>query len=90
MAHAVNIIERRDWGARQPRLVEPIVDVPVPFVIIHHSYQPAACFTPETCSTAMRSMQRYHQDDRGWNDIGYTYAHHFQIDTNSIDESIND
>lgn len=69
---SINIIERIDWDARPPRMVERIDNVPVPFVIIHHSYMPEACYTPETCAIAMRGMQKYHQDDRGWNDIGYT------------------
>ncbi|XP_044763069.1 peptidoglycan-recognition protein LB isoform X2 [Coccinella septempunctata] len=69
----LDIVTREEWHARPPKLVEPMPN-PVPYVIIHHSYQPAACHTPEACVKAMQSMQRYHQDDRGWNDIGYSFA----------------
>ncbi|XP_045468915.1 peptidoglycan-recognition protein LB isoform X3 [Harmonia axyridis] len=69
----LDIVTRDEWQARPPKLVEPMPN-PVPYVIIHHSYQPAACYTPKACIKAMQSMQRFHQDDRGWNDIGYSFG----------------
>ncbi|XP_037824040.1 peptidoglycan-recognition protein LB isoform X1 [Lucilia sericata] len=68
-----HMVTRAEWGARTPTMVEHFPG-PSPFVIIHHSYQPAACFTNEDCQRAMRSMQDYHQLERGWNDIGYSFA----------------
>lgn len=47
---------------------------PVPYVVIHHSAVPAACYTPRDCINAMRSMQVFHQDTHGWLDIGYSFA----------------
>ncbi|XP_061388048.1 peptidoglycan-recognition protein LB-like [Musca vetustissima] len=67
------MVTRDEWGARSPTLVEHFKG-PAPFVIIHHSYQPAACYTNEDCRKAMRSMQDYHQLTHGWNDIGYSFA----------------
>lgn len=67
------IVTRNEWGAREPKLVETF-DGPIPFVIIHHSYIPEACYTPETCEAAMRKMQDMHQLQNGWNDIGYSFA----------------
>ncbi|KAK9876301.1 hypothetical protein WA026_012599 [Henosepilachna vigintioctopunctata] len=67
------IVSRDDWNAKPPTLVEPMAN-PVPYVIIHHSYQPGACNTQEDCIRAMQSMQQYHQVERGWNDIGYSFA----------------
>ncbi|KAL3272274.1 hypothetical protein HHI36_022754 [Cryptolaemus montrouzieri] len=67
------IVSREEWQARPPKLVEPMPN-PVPYVIIHHSYIPGACVTQEACVQAMQSMQRYHQDERGWNDIGYSFG----------------
>lgn len=67
---ASKIVTRSEWGARPATLVQP-VHRPVPYVIIHHSYQPAVCWTLETCSKAMLGMQIFHQDGNGWNDIGY-------------------
>ncbi|XP_014091181.2 peptidoglycan-recognition protein LB isoform X2 [Bactrocera oleae] len=67
------IISRANWGARPSTLVEHF-NGPAPYVIIHHSYMPSACYTAADCIKAMRSMQDYHQLQRGWNDIGYSFA----------------
>jgi N-acetylmuramoyl-L-alanine amidase len=67
------IVPRSEWKARDPKLVERFPGQ-IPFVIIHHSYGPPAAYTNEKCGEAMRSMQTFHQQDRGWNDIGYSFA----------------
>lgn len=69
----MEIVSRKDWGARDPVMVEKFPGI-IPFVIIHHSYIPSACFDSETCQKAMRSMQDFHQIERGWNDIGYSFG----------------
>lgn len=51
---------RDAWGARPPKLVEPMHN-PVPYVVIHHSYIPPACNSTEECKEAMRWMQDLHQ-----------------------------
>lgn len=67
------LVSRSDWGARDARLVEKISG-PVSFVVIHHSYIPKACSSPEACEAAMRKMQDMHQLKNNWNDIGYSFA----------------
>lgn len=67
---ALEIVNRGDWSARPPKSVTKI-DKIVPFVIVHHSYQPKACSTSAECTSAMRSMQDFHQNVRLWEDIGY-------------------
>lgn len=67
------IVERSEWGGREPKLVETF-DGPIPFVIIHHSYIPSACYSEKACESAMRKMQDMHQLQNGWNDIGYSFA----------------
>lgn len=67
------IVTRKEWGAREPKLIEKF-PAPAPYVVIHHSYLPSACYTNDGCSEAMRSMQDFHQLDRGWNDLGYSFA----------------
>lgn len=67
------IISRKGWEAKPPKLVENVTE-PVPYVVIHHTYIPAVCNTTKECKAAMRSMQSYHQDERGWNDIGYNFC----------------
>lgn len=73
LSQTTAIVSRNEWGARPPKLVDHVHE-PVPYVIIHHSYTPAACWTGDKCEAAMRSMQIFHQDDRGWNDIGYKWV----------------
>ncbi|XP_030373478.1 peptidoglycan-recognition protein LB isoform X2 [Scaptodrosophila lebanonensis] len=67
------LLSRDDWGARPPKAVEYFKG-PIPFVILHHSYIPAACYTSSDCKKAMRQMQDFHMLDRGWNDIGYSFG----------------
>ncbi|XP_046385125.1 peptidoglycan-recognition protein LB-like isoform X2 [Ischnura elegans] len=69
------IMPRADWGARPPKdPPQPLEEVPVPFVVIHHTFKPPYCNSSEECKEAMRWMQDFHQNDRGWNDIGYNFC----------------
>ncbi|XP_023178465.1 peptidoglycan-recognition protein LB isoform X2 [Drosophila hydei] len=72
-AKSSQLLSRADWGARMPKEVN-YFDGPAPYVIIHHSYIPAACSTTPDCMLSMRQMQDFHQVDRGWNDIGYSFG----------------
>lgn len=67
------IVTRSEWGARAPKLVEKFSGQ-IPFVVLHHSYIPSACYSEEACEAAMRKMQDMHQLKNGWNDIGYSFA----------------
>ncbi|KAA8585605.1 hypothetical protein FQN60_004299 [Etheostoma spectabile] len=50
------------------------LSLPLSFMYVHHTHTPSQpCLTFQQCSADMRSMQRFHQDDRGWDDIGYRY-----------------
>uniref|UniRef100_A0A8D8MQW1 Peptidoglycan-recognition protein LB n=1 Tax=Culex pipiens TaxID=7175 RepID=A0A8D8MQW1_CULPI len=69
----VPYVSRDVWSANAPRSVDKFLG-PIPFVIIHHTYEPAACYTPADCCKAMQAIQRFHQQDRGWNDIGYSFV----------------
>lgn len=66
----LDLVSRAEWNAKPPKKVD-LINEPVPFVIIHHTDKPPVCFSKAKCSEAMRSMQRYHQDNQGWEDIGY-------------------
>ncbi|CRK88995.1 CLUMA_CG002543, isoform A [Clunio marinus] len=70
---AISIVTRNEWSARDPKMVERFTGT-IPFVIIHHSYIPKACYDEDGCSKAMRKMQDMHQLKNGWNDIGYSFA----------------
>lgn len=67
------IIRRDAWGAR-PQKYEYTLTL-AGHLAIHHT---AGVFdglaaTTEECAAQMRGIQAFHQDSRGWNDIGYSY-----------------
>lgn len=68
---SIEFVSRFEWGARPYKSIQ-YINRTVSYVIIHHSDLPAVCPNKQECSRAMRSMQRYHQIERGWADIGYT------------------
>ncbi|XP_060921223.1 peptidoglycan recognition protein 6 [Labrus mixtus] len=69
------IIPRCMWGARPYRGTPTNLSLPLSFMFIHHTSTPGRpCLTFQKCSEDMRSMQRFHQDDRGWDDIGYSFV----------------
>uniref|UniRef100_A0A668A9P5 Peptidoglycan recognition protein 6 n=1 Tax=Myripristis murdjan TaxID=586833 RepID=A0A668A9P5_9TELE len=52
-----------------------LLSLPLSFMYIHHTSTPSQpCLTFEQCAADMRSMQRFHQEDRGWDDIGYSFV----------------
>ncbi|NXP70488.1 PGRP2 amidase, partial [Ramphastos sulfuratus] len=66
------IISRCTWGARPYRGTPTLLTLPLASVYIHHTFEPSApCANFTSCARAMRSMQSFHQDARGWDDIGY-------------------
>jgi hypothetical protein len=67
----LDIVTRAEWGAKPAKQRDSITSLPVPFVILHHTYRPRGCNSSEECKQAMRNIQHMHQDLRGWFDIGY-------------------
>ncbi|NWR82074.1 PGRP2 amidase, partial [Centropus unirufus] len=69
------IVPRCMWGARPYRGTPNLLTLPLDTIFIHHTFQPSVpCRNFSTCSRAMRSMQRFHQETRGWDDIGYSFV----------------
>ncbi|NXK50614.1 PGRP2 amidase, partial [Chauna torquata] len=69
------IVPRCMWGARPYRGTPRTLSLPLGFVYIHHTFVPSApCRSFAACARAMRAMQRFHQDTRGWDDIGYSFV----------------
>ncbi|MDY7105252.1 MAG: FG-GAP-like repeat-containing protein [Actinomycetota bacterium] len=65
---------RSSWGARDSRR-EYVVADDVDLAVVHHSGVAAhVSYTPEQVPAILRSMQAYHMDARGWNDLGYNFA----------------
>ncbi|NXS12523.1 PGRP2 amidase, partial [Neodrepanis coruscans] len=66
------IVPRCMWGARPYRGTPSPLTLPLGSFFIHHTLEPSApCRTFRACARAMRSIQRFHQDTRDWDDIGY-------------------
>ncbi|MER5649626.1 N-acetylmuramoyl-L-alanine amidase [Streptosporangium sp. NPDC002524] len=69
----VEIVTRREWGARQPR--DPLTPLPsARGVKIHYvgSYvNPALVDNCDRCFQLVRSIQIQHQDNNDWDDIAY-------------------
>ncbi|NXX48202.1 PGRP2 amidase, partial [Tricholaema leucomelas] len=69
------IISRCTWGASPYRGTPTLLTLPLASVYIHHTFVPSTpCASFATCAHAMRSMQAFHQDARGWDDIGYSFV----------------
>uniref|UniRef100_A0A8C3WFH5 Peptidoglycan recognition protein 2 n=1 Tax=Catagonus wagneri TaxID=51154 RepID=A0A8C3WFH5_9CETA len=63
------------WGAAPYRGSPKPLKLPLGFLYVHHTYVPAPpCTDFELCAADMRSMQRFHQDTHGWDDIGYSFV----------------
>lgn len=69
------IIPRCQWGAKAHRGTPIPLSLPLQYLYVHHTYQPSSpCLSFPNCSRDMRAMQRFHQEDRGWSDIGYSFV----------------
>ncbi|XP_053440380.1 N-acetylmuramoyl-L-alanine amidase [Nycticebus coucang] len=63
------------WGAEPYRGSPTPLKLPLGFLYVHHTYIPASpCTDLARCVASMRSMQRFHQNTRGWDDIGYSFV----------------
>ncbi|GBP27042.1 Peptidoglycan-recognition protein LB [Eumeta japonica] len=67
-------VPRSEWSHRPPAATSEPLAIPVPYVVIHHTYVPGACNTTEQCSGHMRAMQNEHMLGQGWFDIGYNFC----------------
>ncbi|KAM3927362.1 N-acetylmuramoyl-L-alanine amidase [Leptodactylus fuscus] len=69
------VIPRCMWEAKPYKGTPTLLKPPLPHVYIHHTYEPSRpCVSFQECAADMRSMQRFHQEDRGWDDIGYSFV----------------
>ena len=69
IAGAPPYVPRLEWGAQRPRAAAEYGRVRLAFV--HHTVT-ANEYAPEDSAGLVRSIQRYHRNTLGWNDIGYT------------------
>lgn len=63
------------WGAAPYRGQPKPLQLPLANLFVHHTYIPhAPCTGFGQCAREMRAMQRFHQDTRDWDDIGYSFV----------------
>ncbi|XP_018422457.1 PREDICTED: N-acetylmuramoyl-L-alanine amidase [Nanorana parkeri] len=69
------VMPRCMWGAKPYKGTPTLLNLPLQHVYIHHTYEPSRpCLSLTECSKDMRSMQKFHQEERGWDDIGYSFV----------------
>ncbi|XP_015234846.1 PREDICTED: N-acetylmuramoyl-L-alanine amidase-like [Cyprinodon variegatus] len=69
------IVSRASWGAAPYKGTPTQLSLPLTYLFIHHTDTPSEpCLTFDKCAADMRSMQRYHQQDKDWADIGYSFV----------------
>ncbi|XP_062404304.1 N-acetylmuramoyl-L-alanine amidase [Sardina pilchardus] len=69
------MIPRCMWGAKASKGIPARLSPPLHFLYVHHTEVPSRpCLTFQQCSRDMRAMQRFHQEERGWQDIGYSFV----------------
>lgn len=64
-----SVISRAEWGAVPPKSRAEL-DGPARKAVVHHTAL-AKCSGLSGCRDLLRSIQRFHMDERGFDDIGY-------------------
>lgn len=70
------IIKRGEWGAKGAKSVSYAKWPTGVTLWVHHTegIEPAPNASVETEKQVMRGLQTFHQNTRGWSDIGYSYV----------------
>lgn len=65
----MKFVSRKDWGAKPPKSRRAMPPKQVTHFFLHH-----AAATYPSGPEAMRRIQRFHQDSRGWADYAYNWG----------------
>jgi hypothetical protein len=69
------VLPRRQWATAAPRTSRMRPMRPVRYITVHHTAGPVFVASGRRDTAArLDDIRRYHQDDRGWGDIGYHFA----------------
>lgn len=68
------VVSRDSWGARPATSVTPTDWTSNTITRVHHTVSPPVVSELEAEKAAMRQIQDYHMDSRGYADIGYNYV----------------
>ena len=71
-ATAPTTLTRSQWGARAPAQA-PGIALDLKIAVVHHSVT-SNTYAPEDVPALLRSIQTYHMDVNGWDDIAYNFA----------------
>ena len=71
-AGAPGILSRSSWGARRPKTT-PSTTADLKLAIVHHSAT-GNSYTSSQVPSVIRSIQAYHMDANGWDDIAYNFV----------------
>ena len=72
----IEIISRSQWGARHPKRTPAPIPTPTAELWLHHaagSNLPGDDSMSPADLKRIRSIQNFHMDTRGWNDIAYSF-----------------
>jgi hypothetical protein len=64
------VYTRADWGARKARSTASVVSAPDHIVIHHTATANSTDYSASHAAALSRSIQKYHMDTNGWDDIG--------------------
>jgi hypothetical protein len=84
------VVPRAEWGAQGPRVAPSYGRVRMAF--IHHTVS-ANSYAPEDSAAIVRSIQHYHRNVLGWDDIGYQalvdrYGQIFEGRAGGLDQAV--
>ncbi|XP_030008861.1 peptidoglycan recognition protein 5 [Sphaeramia orbicularis] len=71
MEEAVTIVSRLQWGAAAPRNKETLKAAAQRAVIHHTAIE--SCKSQSDCMRQVKSIQKTHMQERGFDDIGYNF-----------------
>jgi hypothetical protein len=70
----MDFVERSDWGARNPKQAPTPLPILNPGLAVHWEGPHMGDFPHDACASKVRSVQDFHMDVRGWNDIAYNWV----------------
>ena len=73
--NTLQMYNRTEWGAIEegrPCEATHFNGWNIKYLFLHHTVSPEACY--DNCVEEMFSMQKFHTQDRGWCDIGYSWV----------------
>lgn len=66
-----HFVSRAAWGARPPKRNPPSIVRSAEGNTLHYEGPHMGAFSHSSCATKVRAIQRYHMDNKGWNDVAY-------------------